>query len=105
MHDLAGVLPVITLARVGAQIGFPEYALRNHTAPSALLISSRCGVMAGEPVLLQSPHPMSSAIMITMFGFFAADATATAPTKKESVLIVFGKSVAVGVLEEEGVKG
>ena len=60
MHVRLGVRPVITLARVGLQIGLPLYARWNQTAVSARDIASRCGVVAGAPVRLQSPQPMSS---------------------------------------------
>ena len=63
-----GVRPVRTDMRVGEQIGLPEYARWNHVAPSARFIASRFGVAAGDPVRDQSPHPMSSASIMTKEG-------------------------------------
>ena len=75
MHDRAGVRPVITDARVGAQIGLPEYARSNQAPCGDRDMASRCGVSAGPPVRLQSPQPMSSAIMSTIFGNGEGDAS------------------------------
>lgn len=66
MHVLAGVRPVSTDARVGEQMGLPEYARWNQTVPGARDIASRWGVpppgtlAAGDPVRDQSPQPRSS---------------------------------------------
>ena len=67
-HERAGVRPVMTLARVGEQIGLPAYARSNQTACGERDIASRCGVSAGAPVRDQSPQPMSSTNTSTMLG-------------------------------------
>eukprot|EP01049_Picozoa_sp_SAG25_P008961 SAG25_NODE_849_length_5079_cov_19.384739_5_plen_175_part_00 len=59
MQLRAGVRPVSSEARVGEQIGLPEYARWNHTACGERDISSRCGVSAGAPVRDQSPQPLT----------------------------------------------